>query len=136
MVVAPRAESTQPNRDHNENTTVTGADLSLSALMMPARKWTPSGPRFYPTASAVSAGRRSFSEGRSVSWRGHVWSIVPSLLGFLRSRAGLPVRPWSTELVDPDGTTTVHRIYHLDRGYERMEEKLQALGAHVERTAE
>lgn len=33
------------------------------------------------------------------------------------------------------GETTVQRIYHLDRGYERMEEKLQRLGARVERAA-
>ncbi|HLE85914.1 MAG TPA: UDP-N-acetylglucosamine 1-carboxyvinyltransferase [Thermoanaerobaculia bacterium] len=33
------------------------------------------------------------------------------------------------------GETLVHRIYHLDRGYERMEEKLQSLGASVERVA-
>ena len=32
-----------------------------------------------------------------------------------------------------DGETRVDRIYHLDRGYERMELKLQDLGAHVER---
>ena len=32
-----------------------------------------------------------------------------------------------------DGETRVHRIYHLDRGYERMESKLQKLGARVER---
>lgn len=31
------------------------------------------------------------------------------------------------------GETTVDRIYHLDRGYERMELKLQALGAQVSR---
>jgi UDP-N-acetylglucosamine 1-carboxyvinyltransferase len=31
------------------------------------------------------------------------------------------------------GTTRVDRIYHLDRGYERMESKLQLLGARVER---
>ncbi len=31
------------------------------------------------------------------------------------------------------GETTVQRIYHLDRGYERMEEKLQRLGARLER---
>jgi len=34
------------------------------------------------------------------------------------------------------GTTVVHRIYHLDRGYEGMEEKLRRLGAEVERTSE
>jgi UDP-N-acetylglucosamine 1-carboxyvinyltransferase len=31
------------------------------------------------------------------------------------------------------GETTVSRIYHLDRGYERLEEKLQAVGADIER---
>ncbi len=31
------------------------------------------------------------------------------------------------------GTTTVNRVYHLDRGYERLEEKLKACGADVER---
>jgi UDP-N-acetylglucosamine 1-carboxyvinyltransferase len=32
-----------------------------------------------------------------------------------------------------DGETIVDRIYHLDRGYEGMELKLQSLGARVER---
>jgi UDP-N-acetylglucosamine 1-carboxyvinyltransferase len=32
------------------------------------------------------------------------------------------------------GTTQIHRVYHLDRGYERMEAKLNALGAKIERT--
>jgi UDP-N-acetylglucosamine 1-carboxyvinyltransferase len=32
-----------------------------------------------------------------------------------------------------DGETTVTRIYHLDRGYERMEEKFARLGARIER---
>lgn len=32
-----------------------------------------------------------------------------------------------------DGVTLIDRIYHLDRGYEAMESKLQALGARVER---
>jgi UDP-N-acetylglucosamine 1-carboxyvinyltransferase len=31
------------------------------------------------------------------------------------------------------GTTEIRRIYHLDRGYERMEEKLRGLGADIER---
>ena len=33
------------------------------------------------------------------------------------------------------GETVVDRIYHLDRGYEGMELKLQSLGARVERVA-
>jgi len=32
-----------------------------------------------------------------------------------------------------EGETTIERIYHLDRGYERMEEKLSGLGAEVRR---
>jgi UDP-N-acetylglucosamine 1-carboxyvinyltransferase len=31
------------------------------------------------------------------------------------------------------GTTTVDRVYHLDRGYERIEEKLTRLGARIKR---
>jgi UDP-N-acetylglucosamine 1-carboxyvinyltransferase len=34
------------------------------------------------------------------------------------------------------GRTDLLRLYHLDRGYERLEEKLLALGARVERTSE
>ena len=32
-----------------------------------------------------------------------------------------------------EGETIVSRVYHLDRGYERVEEKLGACGAHIER---
>jgi UDP-N-acetylglucosamine 1-carboxyvinyltransferase len=32
-----------------------------------------------------------------------------------------------------EGETTIDRIYHLDRGYERIEEKLSSLGARIER---
>jgi UDP-N-acetylglucosamine 1-carboxyvinyltransferase len=32
-----------------------------------------------------------------------------------------------------NGTTTVDRVYHLDRGYERIEEKLSKLGARIRR---
>jgi UDP-N-acetylglucosamine 1-carboxyvinyltransferase len=34
------------------------------------------------------------------------------------------------------GETTVSRVYHLDRGYERLEEKLQAVGADIERVGD
>ena len=34
-----------------------------------------------------------------------------------------------------EGETVVDRIYHLDRGYDRMEEKLRAIGADIERAA-
>ena len=35
-----------------------------------------------------------------------------------------------------EGETTVRRIYHLDRGYERLEEKLQLVGADIERVGD
>lgn len=35
-----------------------------------------------------------------------------------------------------DGETQVSRVYHLDRGYERLEEKLSAVGADIERVGD
>ena len=49
-------------------------------------------------------------------------TLILVLLG-LTLLAGLAAR----------GETTVNRIYHLDRGYERIEEKLAACGADIER---
>ncbi len=34
-----------------------------------------------------------------------------------------------------EGQTTIDRIYHLDRGYERIEDKLSLLGARISRVA-
>ncbi len=59
---------------------------------------------------------------------------VPQLSGAtvmatdLRASAGLVI----AGLV-ADGETHIERIYHLDRGYEKMEAKLVSLGAHIER---
>ncbi|TAL25264.1 MAG: UDP-N-acetylglucosamine 1-carboxyvinyltransferase [Nitrospirae bacterium] len=46
----------------------------------------------------------------------------------LRASASLVVAALRAE-----GETTIHRVYHLDRGYEKMEEKLRSLGADVKR---
>ena len=35
-----------------------------------------------------------------------------------------------------EGETTVNRVYHLDRGYEKLEEKLKGVGAQIERIKE
>lgn len=35
-----------------------------------------------------------------------------------------------------EGETRVHRVYHLDRGYERLEEKLSAVGADIDRESD
>ncbi|HYO62434.1 MAG TPA: UDP-N-acetylglucosamine 1-carboxyvinyltransferase [Pyrinomonadaceae bacterium] len=32
-----------------------------------------------------------------------------------------------------EGETTIERVYHIDRGYEKIESKLRAVGAHIER---
>lgn len=46
----------------------------------------------------------------------------------LRASASLVIAALAAQ-----GESTVDRLYHLDRGYERMEEKLRVLGADVER---
>ena len=46
----------------------------------------------------------------------------------LRASAGLVIAGLVAE-----GETVIDRIYHLDRGYDRMEAKLRALGADIER---
>ena len=33
--------------------------------------------------------------------------------------------------IKAQGETTINRIYHIDRGYDRIEEKLNAVGAHI-----
>jgi UDP-N-acetylglucosamine 1-carboxyvinyltransferase len=35
-----------------------------------------------------------------------------------------------------EGETEIRRVYHLDRGYERVDEKLRGCGAMIERVAE
>ncbi len=56
---------------------------------------------------------------------------APVMASDLRASAGLVLAGLAAE-----GQTTVSRVYHLDRGYERLEEKLQALGGAVQRVAD
>ena len=55
-------------------------------------------------------------------------SCAPVMATDLRASASLILAALAT-----DGETTVSRIYHLDRGYEKLEVKLQGLGAQIER---
>lgn len=55
-------------------------------------------------------------------------SGAPVMASDLRASASLILAGLAAE-----GTTEVHGIYHLDRGYERMDEKLKSLGARIER---
>jgi UDP-N-acetylglucosamine 1-carboxyvinyltransferase len=56
---------------------------------------------------------------------------APVMASDLRASAGLILAGLAAE-----GTTEVSRVYHLDRGYERLEEKLQGIGATIERKKE
>ena len=53
---------------------------------------------------------------------------APVMATDLRASASLVVAGLVAE-----GKTEIHRIYHLDRGYERMEEKLSQIGAEIVR---
>ena len=55
-------------------------------------------------------------------------SGAPVMATDLRASASLILAALAT-----DGETTVNRIYHLDRGYEKLEMKLRGLGARIER---
>jgi UDP-N-acetylglucosamine 1-carboxyvinyltransferase len=85
--------------------------------------------RFMHVAELRRMGADIRTEGASAVVRG-----VPSLEGApvmatdLRASASLVVAGLAAK-----GRTTISRIYHLDRGYTRMEEKLSRLGARVRR---
>jgi UDP-N-acetylglucosamine 1-carboxyvinyltransferase len=85
--------------------------------------------RFMHVAELLRMGADIRLEGQNAVVHG-----VPSLSGAevmatdLRASAGLVLAGLVAE-----GETWVRRIYHLDRGYERLEEKLDALGASVAR---
>jgi len=77
--------------------------------------------------------------GAEISVRGHTAIVngVESLYGAsvmatdLRASASLVI----AGLIATDGETEIRRVYHLDRGYERIERKLAPLGADVVRVA-
>jgi UDP-N-acetylglucosamine 1-carboxyvinyltransferase len=85
--------------------------------------------RFMHVAELRRMGADIEIEGGAATVRG-----VPKLKGTdvmatdLRASASLVVAGLAAE-----GTTIIHRLYHLDRGYDRIEEKLKGLGAMVER---
>ena len=56
---------------------------------------------------------------------------APVMASDLRASASLVIAGLVAE-----GTTHVERIYHIDRGYECIEEKLQTLGADIRRMAD
>ncbi len=71
-------------------------------------------------------------QGNTVVCRGrsHL-NGAPVMATDLRASAGLVLAGLMA-----NGVTVVDRIYHIDRGYERIEEKLSALGAKIRRVSE
>lgn len=55
-------------------------------------------------------------------------SGAPVMATDLRASAGLVLAALAA-----DGETIIDRVYHVDRGYERIEEKLRAIGAEIKR---
>ena len=53
---------------------------------------------------------------------------APVMATDLRASVSLVIAALAAE-----GETTVNRVYHLDRGFERLEQKLAACGADIER---
>jgi UDP-N-acetylglucosamine 1-carboxyvinyltransferase len=67
--------------------------------------------------------------GRSAHVRGVAGLMgAPVMATDLRASAGLIVAGLAA-----DGDTVVNRVYHIDRGYERIEAKLRGLGADIRR---
>ncbi|CAB9541581.1 UDP-N-acetylglucosamine 1-carboxyvinyltransferase (EC 2.5.1.7) [uncultured Gammaproteobacteria bacterium] len=85
--------------------------------------------RFMHIPELIRMGANLTLEGNTVICKG-----VKSLTGThlmatdLRASASLVLAGLAAK-----GTTTIERVYHLDRGYETIEEKLKLLGANIER---
>jgi UDP-N-acetylglucosamine 1-carboxyvinyltransferase len=85
--------------------------------------------RFMHVPELARMGANVTIHGQSALVRG-----VPKLRGAevmatdLRASVSLAIAGLAAE-----GDTTLHRVYHLDRGFERLEEKLAACGADIER---
>ena len=88
--------------------------------------------RFMHAAELIRMGACITIDGRTAHIEG-----VSSLKGAsvmatdLRASASLVLAGLAAE-----GETVLRRVYHIDRGYERIEERLRALGADIERVAE
>ncbi len=85
--------------------------------------------RFLHCAELIRMGAECHRNGPSVMVSG-VRELIgaPVMASDLRASAGLVLAGLAAR-----GTTTINRVYHLDRGYERMELTLQELGADIER---
>ncbi|MHB1158212.1 MAG: UDP-N-acetylglucosamine 1-carboxyvinyltransferase [Phycisphaerales bacterium] len=85
--------------------------------------------RFLHVAELSRMGAEMYRQGPTVMVIG-VKKLVgaPVMASDLRASAGLVVAALAAR-----GTTTINRVYHLDRGYDKLEQRLNALGASIER---
>src|SRR5213594_1611326 len=85
--------------------------------------------RFMHAAELVRLGARIETEGSTATIRGvRHYQGAQVMASDLRASAALVLAGLAAR-----GRTEVARVYHLDRGYERMETKLANLGARIER---
>jgi UDP-N-acetylglucosamine 1-carboxyvinyltransferase len=85
--------------------------------------------RFTHVAELQRMGADIQTEGRSAIVKGvEKLSAAPVMATDLRASASLILAGLAAE-----GRTVISRIYHLDRGYENIEQKLSALGADIKR---
>jgi UDP-N-acetylglucosamine 1-carboxyvinyltransferase len=88
--------------------------------------------RFMHAQELVRMGANIKIEGRRAVVRGKTpLSAAAVLASDLRASASLVL----AALV-ADGETIIDRVYHIDRGYEHIEEKLRAVGAQIKRIGE
>ena len=85
--------------------------------------------RFLHVAELGRMGAQLRKEGPTVIVQGVKRLIgAPVMASDLRASAALVLAGLCAR-----GTTQIHRIYHLERGYERIDEKLRSVGAEIER---
>lgn len=88
--------------------------------------------RFLHVAELSRMGARLYRQGSTVIVSGvRELTGAPVMASDLRASACLVLAGLAAK-----GTTVINRVYHLDRGYERMEDRLRALGADVSRVSE
>jgi UDP-N-acetylglucosamine 1-carboxyvinyltransferase len=88
--------------------------------------------RFMHVSELTRLGADIAIEGPSAIVKGgRPLSGAPIMASDLRASAALVIAGLVAK-----GTTLVKRIYHLDRGYERIDDKLKMLGARIERVEE
>jgi UDP-N-acetylglucosamine 1-carboxyvinyltransferase len=85
--------------------------------------------RFMHVQELVRMGANIKVEGRSATVRGPAkLSAAAVMCSDLRASASLVLAA-----LIADGESILDRVYHMDRGYERIEEKLRAVGAQIRR---